>query len=196
MVGLRLTGFHRTLTLMAVIFVTTGGLAGCSDGTTSSGDIAQVNPTTNVTRFQGAGRSEAPELSGATITGAFYKTSYMGHVTVINIWGSWCTHCREEAASLAEASKAYAPKGVRFIGIDAADNDAAARSYASSFGIAYPSLADPDEKLLLDLRSLVPAEGVPSTLIVDENGKVAVRMIGGITEPELDQQVDYVLQAG
>jgi thiol-disulfide isomerase/thioredoxin len=114
-------------------------------------------------------------------------------VTVINVWGAWCTACREEAPSLSEVADKYAAKGVQFLGIDTLDNDANALSYDSRFGISYPSLADPDQTLVLDLKSLIPSEGVPSTLIIDSNGMVAVRAIGGITEPELDQDLTYAL---
>lgn len=193
MIGPRLRGLRRALPLTAAVLATAGSLAGCSGRTAGSGDLPQVSPELAITQFQAAQRVHAPEMSGPTIAGGTYTTSYTGHVTVINIWGSWCPHCREEAPALAEASKDYASKGVLFLGIDAEDDDASARSYASSYGITYPSLADPDERFLLDLKSFVPAEGVPSTLIVDAGGKVAVRVIGGITEPELDQELNYVL---
>ena len=45
---------------------------------------------------------------------------------MINVWGSWCTACREEAPSLSEAAEKYASKAVRFLGIDTLDNDASA----------------------------------------------------------------------
>ncbi|WP_034262967.1 TlpA family protein disulfide reductase [Actinospica robiniae] len=196
MKGSGLRGRRGALALLSVGLIGTAGLAGCSGGTVSSGGIGYVDPETTITRFQTAERGEAPRLSGSTTTGSSYTTSYLGHVTVINIWGSWCTQCREEAPSFAEAAKDYASKNVRFVGVDTLDNDSSANAYLSRYGISYPALADPEEKLVLDLKSIVPAEGIPSTLIVDEDGKVAVRAIGAITEPELDQQLDYVLTAG
>lgn len=195
MTGSRLGGHRGALALLTLTLIGTAGLTGCSGNTASAGDggVGYVNPAINITQFQAAQRDKAPRLSGSTTTGASYATSYLGHVTVINIWGSWCTHCREEAPSFAEAAKNYAAKNVRFIGVDTSDNDSSANAYAARYGISYPSLTDPDESLLLDLKSFVPALGVPSTLIVDTSGKVAVRAIGGITEPELDKELDYVL---
>ena len=112
---------------------------------------------------------------------------------MVNVWGSWCTPCREEAADLAETYLKFKSQGVRFLGIDTRDDNAAALAYQSQFGIDYPSLQDPDETLVLDLKPIIPATSVPSTVIVDPNGKVAVRCLGGITEPELEQELDYVL---
>jgi hypothetical protein len=85
---------------------------------------------------------------------------------------------------------------VQFLGVDDEDNNGSAQAYESHFGISYPSLQDPDETLVLALRAFVPATGVPSTLIVDRSGRVAVRMIGAITEPELDQELAYTLSEG
>jgi len=185
---------RRAFALTAAGLAAAAALAGCSTGSGgSSSSMGNVSASAAITQIKAADRSSAPTLSGTLVTGQHYQTSYSGHVTVINVWGSWCTACREEAAAFAETSKKYAAKGVQFVGIDTLDNDAGAKSYESHFGITYPSLADPDETLVLDLKSLIPSEGVPSTIIVDRTGKVAVRAIGGVTEPELDQQLDYAL---
>ena len=184
---------RRALAVAAAGLAAAGTLAGCSSGAGGSSSVGYVNVAPGVAQIEKADRVDAPQLSGTTIAGKAYTTSYQGHVTVINVWGSWCTACREEAPSFSEAAQKFAAKGVQFVGIDTLDNDAGAAAYDSQFGISYPSLADPDQTLVLDLKSLIPSEGVPSTLIVDSSGKVAVRAIGGITEPELEQDLDYAL---
>lgn len=184
---------RRALAVAAAGLAAAGTLAGCSSGAGGSSSVGYVDVAPGIAQIDPAHRSVAPQLSGTTIAGKAYTTSYKGHVTVINVWGAWCTACREEAPSISEAAKKYAAKGVQFVGIDTLDNDANALAYDSLFGISFPSLADPDQTLVLDLKSLIPSEGVPSTLIVDSNGKVAVRAIGGITEPELEQDLDYAL---
>ncbi|HEX4789642.1 MAG TPA: TlpA disulfide reductase family protein [Actinospica sp.] len=184
---------RRRALAVAAAGLAAAALAGCSSGAGGSSSVGYVNVSAGIAQIGTAHRTAAPQLSGTTVAGKAYTTSYTGHVTVINVWGAWCTACREEAASFSEAAKKYAAKGVQFVGIDTLDNDANAQSYESRFGITYPSLADPDETLVLSLKSLIPSEGVPSTLIVDKTGKVAVRAIGGITEPELDQELTYAL---
>lgn len=184
---------RRLAAVAAAGLAATAALAGCSSGAGGSSAVGYVNGDPGISQISPASRVAAPQLSGTTVAGKAYTTSYTGHVTVINVWGSWCTACREEAPSLAETAQKYAGKGVQFIGIDTLDNDAGAQSYESHFGITYPSLADPDQTLVLSLKSIIPSEGVPSTIIVDKDGKVAVRAIGGITEPELDQELTYAL---
>ncbi|WP_034267572.1 TlpA family protein disulfide reductase [Actinospica robiniae] len=169
-------------------------LAGCSgSGSSDGGNIGYVNVATGITQIKAADRQAAPKLAGSTLDGAAYTTSYSGHVTVINVWGSWCTPCREEAASLAETYQKYEGKGVQFLGINTRDDNAAALTYQAHFDIGYPSLQDPNETLVLDLKQIIPATSVPATVIVDANGKVAVRCLGSITEPELAKELDYVL---
>lgn len=173
---------------VAAILTGCGGIAGSSS--TAAG---AVNVTAYITQFNGADRQASPGLSGTTLDGKAYSTAYSGHVTVINVWGSWCTACREEAAAFSETYQKYKAKGVRFLGIDTMDPSiASALAYDSYFGIAYPSLQDPDETLLLDLKSFLTTADVPSTLIVDASGKVAVRALGATTEPELEQEINYV----
>lgn len=192
MIALRLAR-RRTLAVTGFVLAAAGTVAGCSSGAGGgSSSVVNANVAPGTAQISPADRKAAPQLSGTTIAGRPYSTSYQGHVTVINVWGSWCPPCREEAPSFSEASKKYASKNVQFLGINILDNDASAQTYNSQFGITYPSLADPDESLVLDLKAVLPSDP-PSTLIVDRNGKVAVRALGAITEPELDQYLNYAL---
>jgi thiol-disulfide isomerase/thioredoxin len=185
----------RTLAVAATGLAAAAVLAGCSSGTGSSNgaNTGFVSITTGISQVSVADRQPAPALSGSTLQGKPLSVAYSGHVTVLNVWGSWCTPCREEAPDFAEAYSKYKTKGVEFVGIDTRDDNAAAISYTSQFGIVYPSLQDPDESLVLDLKQIIPATSVPSTVIVDSSGKVAVRALGGITEPELEQELNYAL---
>ena len=185
----------RTLAVAATGLAAAAVLAGCSSGTGSSNgaNTGFVSVTTGISQVSVADRQPAPALSGSTLQGKPLSVAYSGHVTVINVWGSWCTPCREEAPDFAEAYSKYKSKGVEFVGINTRDDNAAALSYTSQFGIEYPSLQDPDESLVLDLKQIIPATSVPSTVIVDSTGKVAVRALGGITEPELEQELNYAL---
>jgi thiol-disulfide isomerase/thioredoxin len=185
----------RRRTLAVAGLAATAALAGCGSGSGSS-DGAQtgfVNVTTGISQISAGHRQAMPALSGTTLQGKALSASYTGHVTVVNVWGSWCTPCREEAPDFAEAYAKFASKGVEFVGINTRDDNAAALAYDSQFGIKFPSLQDPDETLVLDLKQIIPATSVPSTVIVDATGKVAVRALGGITEPELAQEIDYAM---
>lgn len=75
---------------------------------------------------------------------------------------------------------------LRVVGIDERDSSRSARRFASSRGATYPSLADPDGTLLAQLRML-PQTGVPSTVFLDRQGRVAARVIGPVDRHVLDR---------
>ncbi|MBR7828317.1 TlpA family protein disulfide reductase [Actinospica sp. MGRD01-02] len=184
----------RAYALVAVSLTATAVLAGCGGaGRPNAGQAGYVSVTAGISQVVAADRQAMPALSGTTLQGKQLSLSYTGHVTVINVWASWCVPCREEAPDFAEAFQKDRSKGVQFVGINFEDDNAAAIAYNSQFQISYPSLQDRDESLVLKLRQIIPATSVPSTLIVDSSGKVAVRALGGITEPELIKEIAYTL---
>ncbi|HEY3871605.1 MAG TPA: hypothetical protein VGM10_24810, partial [Actinocrinis sp.] len=67
---------------------------------------------------------------------------------------------------------------------------------AKNNGITYPSLQDQDEALLLQFKSILPPTTIPSTVILDRSGRVAVRILGGTTAPQLEQQISTLLSQG
>jgi thiol-disulfide isomerase/thioredoxin len=170
-------------------------LTGCAavKGSSNGANTGYVSVSTGITEIKPSDRQAAPPLSGTTLQGRPLTQSYTGHVTVINVWGSWCTPCRVEASGLGETYLKYKSRGVQFLGIDTRDDNAAAIAFQSQFDVTYPSLQDPDELLVLALKQIIPATSVPSTVIVDAGGKVAVRALGAITEPELEHELAYVM---
>jgi thiol-disulfide isomerase/thioredoxin len=140
-------------------------------------DAAVPSLGVGVQVFPVAERSPAPSLRGTTITGAsFDLADATGHgLVAVNVWASWCGPCRREMPVLVQA----AGKSLRVVGIDERDSAGSARTFATSRGARYPSLADPQGKLLGRLRML-PQTGVPSTVFLDREGRVAARVIGPV----------------
>jgi thiol-disulfide isomerase/thioredoxin len=173
-------------------------LAGCSASVSGGGgNTGFVDEGVGVTAIAASQRVAAPKLTGTTLDGQKFSLDQdKGDVVVINVWGSWCAPCREETAALEETYQKYQARGVKFLGINTRDITSAAVAFDRSMNVTYPSLQDPDETLLLQFKSMLPAADIPSSVIVDRNGKVAVRVIGAVTEPQLAQQLDAVLSKG
>ncbi|HEY6277065.1 MAG TPA: TlpA disulfide reductase family protein [Streptosporangiaceae bacterium] len=161
----------------------------------SSGPIAQSTPASNGQNFVpgapgttvfGHDSPMAPRVSGTTLGGARLSLSeFRGHVLVLNFWGSWCTPCRAEAPALAALAQHFGPAGVRFLGVDIRDTPATAEAYQRDFRITYPSLNDPGDEIALDFASTVPPAGIPTTLVISRTGRIAARIIGGVSYPGL-----------
>lgn len=131
-------------------------------------------------------RQEVEPFTGELLQGgSFDSASLAGKVVVYNVWGSWCAPCRAEAPALVAASRRTAEVAV-FVGLNTRDLDTAApKAFVRSFGVPYVNLYDPDGALLLEFSGQLPASAIPSTLLVDPQGRVAARIIGETTEATL-----------
>lgn len=150
--------------------------------------------STGLTRVDVADRGSPVLLEGETLTGETLETrDWLGSVVVVNVWGSWCVPCREEAPELVGAYELTRDQGVEFVGIDVRDQLTQARGFVESFGIDYPSFFDPDGSLLLNFSGTVPVSAVPSTVVLDQQGRVAASVIGAVDETTLTGLIDDVL---
>lgn len=182
----------RTLiAVLAAVVVLTAGCSGDGAGTDSDGFIGFEEGNGSVLVVPAGEREPAPELAGTTLDGDELSTAdFAGQVIVLNVWGSWCAPCRSEAPALVAAAEEL--PDVQFIGINTKDLDPApAQAFVRSFGVEYPNLYDPDGALLLGFGQ-VPPKAIPSTLVIDESGRVAARMLGEITTTVLKGVVDDV----
>jgi thiol-disulfide isomerase/thioredoxin len=172
-------------------------LAACStsNGSQTSGQSFVAGDQT-ITLLPTDQRPVPGVLRGQTIDGRTLDlASSKGHAVVLNVWGSWCAPCQKEAPALEKASQELKPKGVSFIGINTRENgnrDAAA-AFQREYGITYPSLFDADSNALLALRGAVSANAIPSTVVLDPQGRIAARISGATTTDTLVDLVDDVL---
>lgn len=166
-------------------------------GDTSPGGADQAATTASadpVLVVGEADRGEPVALSGSTIQGSQMSVAdLVGDVVVVNVWGSWCAPCREEAPVLAAASRDYAARGVSFVGVNVRDNRAAALAFEERYGITYPSIEDPDGRAVLALSGYVPARAVPVTVLLDREGRVAARVLGVVSDDILRGLTDDLL---
>jgi peroxiredoxin len=172
--------------------------AGCSGATasgTGSSDTGFVSGDGTLTVLKESVRQPAPTISGPTLEGGtFDLAEQRGQVVVLNVWGSWCGPCRAEAPQLERAAVALAPKGVQFVGLNTRDKPEPAKAFIKRFGITFPSLSDPDGRLQLGFRDTLPPAAIPSTLVIDREGRVAARIIGPLeSQSTLVALVEQVL---
>jgi len=141
-------------------------------------------------------RVALPAISGPTLAGPTLDLhSLRGSVVVLNVWASWCTECRAESPALAKLASDPRLSAVRFVGIDEQDKAEAARSFASAVGTTYPHLMDPDGSLLARVP-LVPSSAIPSTVVIDQDGRVAARVIGAVDVAQLRTELLSLQQSG
>jgi len=162
-------------------------LTGCSGGGTSSSEESFVSGDGSTTYIKIADRKIAPAITGLTLSGSNY-TYTKDTVAVVNVWASWCSPCRAEAPTLASLANKYTD--VAFIGILTRDNPANAEAFARRFKLPYPTIVD--DSILIGFKGSLPANAIPSTVILDKKGRVAARISGAITVASLTQLIERV----
>ncbi len=185
------------LIILALTLTGCGSFLSSSSDTTISinkndlGDAsAQQATDVGVTFVAPADREPIPAIAGLDLDlEPIAIEDYLGEITVVNAWASWCAPCIEETPELVATQKATKDLGVQFLGLNVNDDLESAREFSRE--ISYPSIADPEGRLLA-LVSGIPPNGLPSTLIVDKKGKIAVRIIGPITQEVLTALITEV----
>lgn len=187
----------RRIALAAMTVAAVTALSACSSGSSSGSGVSFVSGDGTITYVAEQDRPQPVNLSGTTLDGAQLSTaSYRGKVVVVNVWGSWCSPCRAEAPALEAAYQQLKGSGVTFVGIDTRDDDPAqAKAFQQQFGVTYPSIVDNGGSVLLSLRGAASPKSVPTTLVLDGQGRVAARVNGAVDRATLTGLVQDV-QAG
>ncbi len=143
----------------------------------------------------GAGPEEAslktaafPDLAGRQRALAEWR----GRILVLNFWATWCAPCREEIPLLMATGDKYRPNGLEIVGI-AVDNGVKVAEYARKLNILYPVLVAEADGLDLMRKLGNAAGGLPYTVIVGRQGKVAHRKLGAYKAPELEAAIGPLL---
>ena len=178
--------------LVVVAIAAALALTGCSsnDGLASQygkGDTKGYISGDSSTFISPDSRGKSISFESTTDEGvAVDSTQYAGKVTVLNFWYGDCAPCRTEAPLLETISTDYASKNVSFLGVNTRDQAARSQSFATKYGITYPSVLDADTgNMLLAFAGSVPANAVPTTLVIDAKGRIAARISGELDDPTL-----------
>lgn len=130
-------------------------------------------------------RTQPVEFSGVSEFGdAIESADYLGNVTVVNFWYAGCAPCRAEAPDLAAAHDEFEDEGVQFLGVNTRDGEAVALKFTEEFEIRYPSILDTigDRAVQRSFAGQIPLNAVPTTLVLDTDGRVAHRILGQILD--------------
>ncbi|WP_308220430.1 TlpA family protein disulfide reductase [Leifsonia shinshuensis] len=188
---MRTIRLRTVLTSVAAAVMLVVTLAGCSsnndalaqqykDGSgknyvAGDGTITEIKPQNRAAPVAFAGKLE----DGKPTTSAMYA----GKVLVLNFWYAGCAPCRAEAPALEKTYTKFAGQGVEFLGVNVRDQADTARAFARTYGVTYPSVLDAsDGAMQLAFSGIVAPNAVPTTLVVDKDGRVAARILGQLPD--------------
>lgn len=151
-----------------------------------------------VTEIKPADRGRPVAFSGTTETGrTVTNADYSGKVLVLNFWYASCPPCRAEAPRLQALYQEFAGKGATFLGVNVRDQAATALEFEKQFGIGYPSIIDTNQgNMLLAFAGSVAPNAVPTTLVIDRQGRVAARILGEANQSVLRTLIADVVAEG
>lgn len=111
----------------------------------------------------------------------------------MNFWYAGCAPCRAEAPDLQKLSVQF-PE-VQFVGVNVRDSAATAAAFERKFGVTFPSILDANSgDVVLAFTGVVTPQAVPTTLVIDKQGKVSARVLGRIDPSTLKALIQTVVK--
>ncbi|MFT3744135.1 MAG: TlpA disulfide reductase family protein [Pyrinomonadaceae bacterium] len=138
-------------------------------------------------------KSETASLSLKDLAGTDQTLAdHRGKVVVLNFWATWCVPCRKEMPYLAAIARDYAAKGVEVIGAsgDAVANSAKVAKFVRDHKVDFPIWLGTSAT---DMKRFGVSKVLPSTVVIDQDGKIVWREIGIIKPAELRKQLDKTI---
>ena len=176
----------RRVLLVVVLAAVVSGVAGLLVVGLMHQDDATAPSTSPLEPVQLKAGTPAPPIRGDALDGSgrLDLATYKGRPVVVNFWASWCGPCRTEAPELVAFSKAH--PDVQMLSVNSDDpSHGAAVAFAQKSQWVWPSVFDPSA----DIQRAWGVGGLPATFLVDADGKLRARKLGGTTTAELDALV-------
>ncbi|MEO6700278.1 MAG: TlpA disulfide reductase family protein [Jatrophihabitantaceae bacterium] len=196
-----MTVHHRLrnhLALAAASLLTVGLLAGCSGGAnavdqSANTEFRYVQANKQGTLIAPAKRKPAGPLSGNLLAGGSYAlTQDRGKAVVLNFFASWCGPCQNETPQFDSVYRQRKASGVTFVGLDVKDpSKSASQTWLTNKQITFPVVYDEPAKTALQLGNL-PINGLPDTVVIDKQGRVAAVYVGAVLPKDLTDALDQL----
>lgn len=116
---------------------------------------------------------------------------YKGRVVLVNFWATWCPPCRKEFPSLGRVRKLFKPAEFEVLAVNVGEDPDTVFSFAGNTD--FPVLFDRDSRAM----AAWPVKGLPTTLLVDRQGRIAYRAVGGreFDDPEIVAAIRQLLKS-
>lgn len=103
------------------------------------------------------------------------REHFRGHVTLVNVWATWCAPCRAEMPSMERIWQAYRDRGFRIaaVSVDAGDSTRV-REFATELGLTFDLLHDRSGLIQQEYRMI----GVPQSFLLDRDGTIRYAALG------------------
>src|SRR5574341_62851 len=126
------------------------------------------------------------DLNLAYLDGTSGRLSdYRGQVVLLNFWATWCAPCREEMPALQAYYDDHRDQGFVLLAVNAGESADLARPYIEEYGYTFPVVLDRDGALF----DYFAARGLPTSFVLDGQGRVRYQHAGILNRQVLEEQV-------
>lgn len=133
----------------------------------------------------------APELTLPTLSGEQAALSdYLGEVVLVNLWATWCPPCTEEMPTLKAFYEKYHSQGFELIAIDQGETLEMVVPFVNEFELPFPVWLDTGSQAGRIFQTM----NLPSSYVIDRNGRVRLMWIGGISKRNLEKYVPDLIK--
>ncbi len=134
---------------------------------------------------------DAPPLALTDLNGKEESlTDYQDRVVLVNLWATWCPPCKAELPVLQAYFAAHQAEGFIIIGIDSQEKSDIVAKYIKTTDVSYPIWLDPKGEASMAFNSYT----LPSSFVIDRNGKVRLAWTGAISKAMLEKHVTPIIQ--
>lgn len=192
-----ITRARRSAVVALLAMVTSAGLlTGCTGGKNAvdqgaGGQFRYVAANKLGSLIPATKRKKAGDVTGELLAGGTYQLSQdSGKVVVLNFLASWCAPCQIESPNFDQIYRARKSSGVQFVGLDVKDpSKSASQAWVADKKLSFPIVYDEPAKTALELGD-VPIAGLPATVLIDKQGKVAAVYTGALAPKDITPALD------
>ena len=165
---------------------------GCSSGTSKADGSKQAASTDSASDSSGSDAQvvhldfSLPKASG---DGNMDLKQFEGTIRVVDFWATWCPPCREAIPLLNELHRKYKDQGVSVVGISVDENPKALVGFDHEAHIEYASVLTSEQAE----KAFGGIVGLPTTFVVDRQGKVVKSYLGEVPRDELEADIQTLL---
>ena len=118
----------------------------------------------------------APAFALQDLDGRTHRLSdYRGQPVIVNFWATWCPPCRAEMPSMQRAWQRVKAEGIQILAVNVGEDADSIFQFTANYPVEFPLLMDADAVVV----GAWPVKGLPTTFVVDPQGRLAYRAIGG-----------------
>jgi peroxiredoxin len=134
----------------------------------------------------------APDLSLTNLDGKPASLAdYRGKVVLVNLWATWCPPCKEEMPALETFYRKHTGEGFSIVAVNDGDPAPDVVQFVEDYGLTFPIWLDPR---YIATEKAFKTMNLPSSFVIDRNGRVVLSWVGAIDLQTLEQHVSPIIE--